>query len=83
MRIHRLGALLASACLWTMPAMSQTLRVALASEPTAVDPHYHDLTPNNALAQHIFDGLTTQDEQQKVKPALATSWQNDGKNTWT
>ena len=83
MRSRLLAALLASACFVATPALAQTLKVALASEPTAVDPHYHDLTPNNALAQHIFDGLTTQDEQQKVKPALATSWSNDGKNTWT
>ncbi|WP_273729465.1 ABC transporter substrate-binding protein, partial [Brucella gallinifaecis] len=62
---------------------AQTLKVALSSEATAVDPHYHDLTPNNALAAHIFDSLTGQDEQQKLHPALAESWENDGKNKWT
>ena len=41
------------------------------------------MTPNNALAAHIFDGLTKQDEKQKVMPSLATSWENDGKNRWT
>lgn len=74
---------LAPLCLAPLAASAQTLRIALASEPTAVDPHYHDLTPNNALAQHIFDSLVLQDEQQKLLPGLATSWENDGKNRWT
>ncbi|MDR0251901.1 MAG: ABC transporter substrate-binding protein, partial [Brucellaceae bacterium] len=78
-----LGTTLLSSALLSSAASADTLRIALGSEPTAIDPHYHDLTPNNALAAHIFEGLTRQDEQQKVHPALATSWENDGKNTWT
>lgn len=76
-------AAFAAACLAGTAVSAQTLRIALSSEPTAVDPHYHDLSPNNALAQHIFDSLVRQDEQQKLHPNLATSWQNDGKNRWT
>ena len=71
-------AAFAAACLSATAASAQTLRIALASEPTAVDPHYHDLTPNNALAQHIFDSLVSQDEMQKLRPGLASSWENDG-----
>ncbi|WNJ90924.1 ABC transporter substrate-binding protein [Bosea sp. 685] len=78
-----LGATLLSANMLSAPAMAQTLRIALASEPTAVDPHYHDLTPNNALAMHLFDGLVLQDEKQALKPGLAASWENDGRNRWT
>ena len=76
-------AAFAAACLAGTAVSAQTLRIALASEPTAVDPHYHDLTPNNALAQHIFDSLVSQDEKQKLHPSLAASWENDGKNRWT
>ncbi len=83
MRYRPLLTILVGASLWTAPAWAQGLRIALASEPTAVDPHYHDLTPNNALAAHIFDSLVLQDEMQQLKPALATSWENDGKNRWT
>ncbi|BBK32083.1 transporter [Allostella humosa] len=78
-----LVASVAGACLLAGPAWSQNLRIALASEPTAVDPHYHDLTPNNALAAHIYEGLLRQDEMQKLHPALATSFENDGANRWT
>ncbi|POR51920.1 ABC transporter substrate-binding protein [Bosea psychrotolerans] len=83
MRQPALITILLGASLLSAPAMAQTLRIALASEPTAVDPHYHDLTPNNALAMHIFDGLVLQDEKQALKPGLAASWENDGKNRWT
>jgi peptide/nickel transport system substrate-binding protein len=83
MRHSGLTTILLGASLFAIPASAQTLRIALASEPTAVDPHYHDLTPNNALAMHIFDSLVLQDEQQKLLPSLATAWENDGKNRWT
>jgi peptide/nickel transport system substrate-binding protein len=83
MRQRALITILLGASMLSAPAMAQTLRIALASEPTAVDPHYHELTPNNALAAHIFDNLVLQDEMQALKPGLATSWENDGKNRWT
>ena len=68
-------AAFAAACLAGTAVSAQTLRIALASEPTAVDPHYHDLTPNNALAQHIFDSLVRQDEQRSVLLELDDSIQ--------
>ena len=39
-----------------------------------MDPHLHNLTPNNQIAQHIFDNLINQDEAQRLVPALATEW---------
>jgi peptide/nickel transport system substrate-binding protein len=83
MRHRALVTIMLGASMLSAPATAQSLRIALASEPTAVDPHYHDLTPNNALAAHIFDSLVLQDEKQALKPGLATSWENDGKNRWT
>lgn len=83
MRNRIMFAFVAGTCLLSAPAWAQSLRVALSSEPTAIDPHYHDLGPNNALALHIFDSLTRQDEKQAIHPGLATSWENDGKNRWT
>lgn len=80
---RRAFPVLAALALAAAPAAAQTLRIALSSEPTSVDPHYHVLAPNNALAAHIFEGLTDLDEQQRVVPGLATSWKNDGANKWT
>ncbi|WP_245259116.1 ABC transporter substrate-binding protein [Salinarimonas rosea] len=63
-------------------ASAEELTIALSSEPTAVDPHYHDLSSNNALTMHVFDALLTTDAQQKVQPNLATAWTNEGPTTW-
>jgi len=47
-----------------------------------MDPHFHNLTPNNQIAKHIFDGLINQDERQGLKPGLATSWGPVDDLTW-
>jgi peptide/nickel transport system substrate-binding protein len=54
--------------------MAAEVRIAVASEPTSMDPHYHNLTPNHALSQHVFDRLLHTDEFQKVTPGLAVSF---------
>ena len=63
-------------------AFAQSLKIGLSSEPTAVDPHYHDLTPNNALNHHIYEGLTRSDADLKIQPRLAVSWSNRDDRTW-
>jgi len=63
-------------------AAGKTLTIALSSEPTAADPHYHDLTPNNALGKEIFGTLVMTDENQNVVPALASSWKAADDHTW-
>jgi len=63
-------------------AGAETLRIGLASEPTSVDPHYHNLGPNNALARHIFTPLIEQDAQQLLGPGLATEWEATDDTTW-
>ena len=64
------------------PAAAQTLKIGLSSEPTAIDPHYHVVSPNNALAQHLFDALISVDDNNKFGPKLATSWKNQDDLTW-
>ncbi len=63
-------------------ANAADLHIALSSEPTAVDPHYHDLGPNNALAEHIFSALTATDDDHNLQPQLASSWETTDDNTW-
>ncbi len=84
MRIMKavLGATVALAMLGAMPAGAKELRVGLANEPTAIDPHYHNLTPNNALTASIFDTLILQDDRQRLLPGLATSWKALDSTTW-
>ncbi|NQW02318.1 MAG: ABC transporter substrate-binding protein [Rhodospirillales bacterium] len=76
-------ALLAAAMsLAASTVMAADLRVGLSAEPSAIDPHYHNLGPNNAMAQNIFSRLIEQDEKQRLMPGLATSWKTIDDLTW-
>jgi peptide/nickel transport system substrate-binding protein len=61
---------------------AQELKIGLPSEPSAMDPHFHNLTPNNSLLRHIFERLIDQDETQQLKPGLAVSWRSVDDRTW-
>lgn len=63
-------------------ALAKDLTIGLSSEPTSIDPHFHNLTPNNSLASHIFESLVMFDEKQNVKPGLAVSWKPVDDLTW-
>src|SRR6266540_1356288 len=63
-------------------AGAQELKIALSAEPSAMDPHFHNLTPNNSVLKHIFDRLTDQDENQTVGPSLAVAWRTINDTTW-
>ncbi len=77
-------AMAAIACtIWTAgPVQAKELTIALASEPTSIDPHFHNLGPNNSLASHFFNGLVLFDEKQRVQPGLAVSWKPIDDLTW-
>lgn len=64
------------------PAQAQELKIGMASEPTSIDPHFHNVGPNNALRRHIFPALVETDDQQKFLPGLAASWKSTGETTW-
>jgi peptide/nickel transport system substrate-binding protein len=58
------------------------VKVGLALEPSSIDPHYHNFTPNNAVAQHFFDGIANFNEHQQPVPGLALSWRSVDDTTW-
>lgn len=74
MRVARRAGLIIAIMAVASPAAAKVLKIGLAAEPTSMDPHYQTLTPNLALHAHIYEPLVAQDEQQALKPALATSW---------
>ena len=76
-----LGVLVASTML-TGAAFAEELTIGLASEPTAIDPHFHNLGPNNAMSRHIFGRLILQNEKQQLEPGLATEWKPIDDLTW-
>src|SRR5262249_49789358 len=64
------------------PAAAADLSIALGADITSFDPHFHNLTPNNSAAQHVFDTLVGKDAAGKLKPALAESWRVVDDLTW-
>ncbi|MES0884358.1 ABC transporter substrate-binding protein [Roseibium sp. SCP14] len=63
-------------------AQAETLTAGFASEPSSVDPLYHNLGPNNALRKHMFEALVGEDENLGIVPMLAESWSNPDDLTW-
>mgnify|MGYP001179422048 CR=1 FL=1 len=76
--------LLAAACSFTIAggAAAQDLTIAVGAPVTSIDPHYHNLSPNNAMAAHIFDGLADTDARARLVPGLAESWRAVDDTTW-
>lgn len=85
MHLRKTVSALAVAAAMSLPlsaAVAKELVVGLKAEPSSIDPHYHNLTPNSALAREVFDRLIMPDETQQLKPGLATSWKAIDDLTW-
>jgi peptide/nickel transport system substrate-binding protein len=59
-----------------------TLTMGVGSPVTSLDPHYHQLSPNNAVSDMIFDKLIETDEKARMQPALATEWRAVSPTVW-
>jgi peptide/nickel transport system substrate-binding protein len=77
----RIRVLLAGLAL-ALPLHAQELIVGLSTPVTTLDPHFHNLTPNNSIAKHLFETLVHQDDQQALRPGLAESWRAVDNLTW-
>ncbi len=75
---------LASMALLAPPAAAQprTLTIAVGGAFTSMDPHYHNLNPNNVLTEYVFDRLVRFDANYLPEPALAVSWKVIDPTTW-
>ena len=69
-----------------VPASAQTrprdINIGLQAAITSMDPHFHNLTPNNSMLLHLFEPLIKRDENQKLVPGLAISWRPIDDLTW-
>lgn len=66
--------LLAAAALLPTLAAAQEVRIGFGAAVTSMDPHFHALTPNVAVHQHVFGALVGLDEKLGLRPELAESW---------
>ena len=74
-----LGTLVALAS----PAAAQdSLAVATGGAFTSIDPHYHNLGPNNSIANYVFEPLVRFDALSRPVPGLAVSWRAIDATTW-
>src|SRR5512137_3110692 len=65
-----------------LPAAAADLTIGLGTDVTALDPHYHNVTPNNNVAAHIFGYLVGRNEKSQLEPGLATEWRTIDPLTW-
>ncbi len=81
------GAVLAASVLAGAPtgsavAQPQALTMAVGAPVTSLDPHYHQLSPNNAAASMIFDRLVNTDGKSRMVPGLAAEWRAVAPDVW-
>jgi peptide/nickel transport system substrate-binding protein len=65
-----------------VPAWAADLSIALGADVTSIDPHFHNLTPNNNVGHHIFETLVSKDPRGRLIPQLAESWRTLDDLTW-
>src|SRR2546421_11627393 len=80
---RRWGALLSIVLAgMVVTARAELLTVGLSAEPTSLDPHYHNLIPNNQITGHIFEALVATAPDFSFRPGLAESWRAVDDHTW-
>ena len=84
MRLVRLLAAAAALIVTSaaLPVRAANIVIGLSADVTAIDPHYHNLTPNNAVATHLFDFLVARNEKSQLMPGLATEWKAIEPTVW-
>ncbi|MFM7255941.1 MAG: ABC transporter substrate-binding protein [Betaproteobacteria bacterium] len=76
------GSAVLASTLALSAANAQEVRIGLSAEPSSIDPHYHNLGPNNGLARHVFEPLVNQNANQGLIPSLAENWRTVDDTTW-
>ena len=80
-----LAASVALTASWSTVSFAQEIKdlsIALSTPVTTVDPHFHNLTPNNGMAAHVFETLVKTDSALKTYPGLAESWKALSDTEW-
>ena len=73
-RITRWVAASTAALAIAAPAIAEDVVIAVATEPTSLDPLYQALGSNHELAKHVFNSLVEPGPKYELEPGLAESW---------
>ena len=84
LRMLKLAAIALMAALASVAHAQKEREVSIGLQAaiTSIDPHYHNLSPNNSLLLHVFEPLIKRDANQKLVPGLAASWKPLDDLTW-
>ncbi|HEX6721392.1 MAG TPA: ABC transporter substrate-binding protein, partial [Burkholderiaceae bacterium] len=63
-------------------AHATSLRIASAFDPQTMDPHALALLYHSRVAFQIYDNLVNRDDDFKLEPALAESWEMVSPTVW-
>ena len=77
-----LGLLVAALSGMVGVGSAANLTIGLGTDVTSLDPHYHNVTPNNSAGAHIFGYLVMRNEKSQLVPGLATEWKPIDPLTW-
>lgn len=69
-------------CVSASLAHATTLRIASAFDPQTMDPHALALLYHSRVISQVYESLVNRDEQFRLEPSLAVSWQAIGPTTW-
>lgn len=75
-------ALLPAATMLCANASAADIKIGLAAEPSALDPHYHVITVNQQVVTHVFEPLVSTAPDFSLRPGLAESWRPIDPTTW-
>src|SRR5215212_9505081 len=64
------------------PASGQTLRYANQGVLNSLDPYTLNETTTHAHLGHVYEGLIARDENLKIIPGLAESWETPEPTRW-
>lgn len=61
---------------------AQSIAIGMSADVTSMDPQFQLLSPNQNVADHIFDRLIERNESLRMLPGLALSWRAVDDTTW-
>jgi peptide/nickel transport system substrate-binding protein len=76
------GWLLLALLCAAVPVQAVALRIATAFDPQTMDPHALALLYHTRVAHQVYESLLNRDEQFRIEPGLALSWQAVTPTTW-
>ncbi len=81
--LRRLGLAAGAALMLSTPLQAADIVIGIRSEPSSIDPYFHNLGPNNAMLGQIFDRLNDwTPKMDKMFGRAAKSWKAINETTW-